>query len=1213
MACCLVTAAHSQIVINEIIPPNTVEIKNIGASPVPIGAYNLCDFPDYDQLDALAIQCGTLNLGPGEILAVTTDEITLNAADGELGLYLNDNNFGSPANIVDYVEWGSTGHTRSSVAQAAGIWSSGDFVPAWTGCASLEYDGAGNSSTDWTPTANPSTCLENTMIVCGGGVCSLNSAGLANVTCDDNNTGANPADDFIAFTLNPQGMNLGATYNVTVSSGAVIPTSGAYGGNTNFGLQPGSAGGGNVTVTVTDADDPSCSVMATIIDPGACSNACSLTDAGLANVACQDNGTPSNAADDIITFTLNPAGINLAAGYSVTVNVGTIMPTSGNYGGATPFSLQAGSAGSGNVMVTITDNGDPACQVQVMVADPGSCSNTCEITSVNLANINCNDNGTTSDDTDDVIEFTLNPVGSNLGGSYTVTVSAGSVTPMSGVYGGVTNFTLQAGSAGGGDVTVTVTDDGDPSCALQELITDPGSCSNACAIGALNLSNIQCDDNGTPFDPADDFIMFSLDPIGANTSAMYNVDVATGTITPSSANYGVVTTFSLNQGSAGAGNVMVTVADSGDPNCLEQTIVNDPGVCSACDVAGGSLATSDPTTVCLTDALPDMVGATVSGAAGTMMQWIITDDAGVILDLPAAPPFDFSGAGAGICLIWHLSYEPGISGLSPGNNLSGLAGCFDLSDSIAVTRLSPEGGMIMTSDPTQVCADDGEPDLVDVALTGNSGGNSAWVITDTNGVILSLPAAPPFDFEGAGEGICIIYHLSYEDGLTGLAVGENLADLDGCFDLSNSISVVRQTGLDCNPCEVNGGVIGTNDALVLCLIDNVADTVHATVSGDTGTFKQWVITDAGGVILSLPAAPPFDFSGTGSGVCLIWHLSYEDGLSGLQTGANTGNLTGCFDLSNALTVIRYQPFAGTITTNDTTTFCVGDGQPDLVNVTVSGHEGDSAAWVITDTAGVILGLPAAPPFDFETAGTGICAIWHLSYSGPLTGLIVGEQVANLTGCYALSNAIEVVREECPECVVESGTISTTSDTTICVGEGVVDSVIVSVSGANGPESNLVVTDPNGEILAILPSSTSVITFENAGAGTCIIYHIVYEMGLLGLTEGALISDLDGCYDLSNTITVIRLEGNDCTTAVFDPALALRIRMFPNPSSGQLTIEGQDLQLLEVEILDLHGKSLYAWQGASFRETWHLRADTGIYLVRVLTPEGSVTRKLVLLE
>jgi hypothetical protein len=116
-----------QIVINEIIPPNTVEIRNLGGGTVNISGYTLCQFPIYQTLSGGTQLCGgDLMIEGGTMIAVNTS-ITLNANDGELALYVINGDFGNSGNIVDYVEWGSTGHTRSSVAQAAGIWSSGDF------------------------------------------------------------------------------------------------------------------------------------------------------------------------------------------------------------------------------------------------------------------------------------------------------------------------------------------------------------------------------------------------------------------------------------------------------------------------------------------------------------------------------------------------------------------------------------------------------------------------------------------------------------------------------------------------------------------------------------------------------------------------------------------------------------------------------------------------------------------------------------------------------------------------------------------------------------------------------------------------------------------------------------------------------------------------------------------------------------------------------
>ncbi len=103
-----------------------------------------------------------------------------------------------------------------------------------------------------------------------------------------------------------------------------------------------------------------------------------------------------------------------------------------------------------------------------------------------------------------------------------------------------------------------------------------------------------------------------------------------------------------------------------------------------------------------------------------------------------------------------------------------------------------------------ICVGDMMPDPIDVTIVGDLVGmNSGWVITDdATGEILGLPMAPPFDLDDAGVGVCAIWSISYEDGLTGLDVGSNVADLDGCYDLSNPILVERvDEGGACLMCE----------------------------------------------------------------------------------------------------------------------------------------------------------------------------------------------------------------------------------------------------------------------------------------------------------------------------------------------------------------------------------------------------------------------------
>ncbi|MFK7810583.1 MAG: T9SS type A sorting domain-containing protein, partial [Saprospiraceae bacterium] len=100
-----------------------------------------------------------------------------------------------------------------------------------------------------------------------------------------------------------------------------------------------------------------------------------------------------------------------------------------------------------------------------------------------------------------------------------------------------------------------------------------------------------------------------------------------------------------------------------------------------------------------------------------------------------------------------------------------------------------------------------------ITLIGNEGTNSQWVVTDDQGNILGLPPSPEaVNFDDAPAGTCLIWHLSFEDGLEGAMMGANAGDLVGCFNLSNPIEVIRNEGDDCN----TGGP-GDNDYVLVGL------------------------------------------------------------------------------------------------------------------------------------------------------------------------------------------------------------------------------------------------------------------------------------------------------------------------------------------------------------------------------------------------------------
>ncbi|MEP3209918.1 MAG: T9SS type A sorting domain-containing protein [Maribacter sp.] len=623
-------------------------------------------------------------------------------------------------------------------------------------------------------------------------------------------------------------------------------------------------------------------------------------------------------------------------------------------------------------------------------------------------------------------------------------------------------------------------------------------------------------------------------------------------------------------------------------------------------VVGGEI-TGGPFEFCVGDDEADNVsGVAVTGNEGSNSQWVITDQFGKILGLPPSPEaVNFDGAGAGLCLIWHLSYADGLEGLEAGNNVAELAGNYEFSNEIEVNRFQPYAGTLVGG-PFYFDVD-GEVDNVSgIELKGDrSGTNSSWVITDDQGKILGLPptieAVEGVNFDGAGAGTCLIWYLRYEDGLEGLAPDLNANDLMGCFDLSNPIEVVR-TQVP-NAGEIVGG------PYEFC-VDGTPDMVSGlSLTGDRyGSMSSWVITDDKGKILGLPptleAVEGVDFDGAGAGTCLIWYLRYEEGLEGLAPDLNAHDLKGNFDLSNPVYVVRSETEAGTLVGGPF--YFMVDGSPDMVSgITLTGkRSGSNSTFVVTSPEGEILGIPpsmeAVEGIDFDGAGAGTCLIWHLRYEDGLEGLEMGKNANDLMGCYDLSNYVEVVRMD----AIDGGMLSGGPSFEFCVGDEEPDNVSgVSVSGNTGSNSQWVVTSPEGKILG-LPPAPEAVNFDGAGSGTCLIWHLSYEEGLVGLDVGSYVADLSGAYDFSDYITVYRNQpdAGELTGGPFefnvdgeaDYVSGIAITGNRSGSNSTFVVTSPEGEILGIP------PSLTAVEGIDFDEAgpgicliWHLRYEDGL--------------------
>ncbi|MEM6317602.1 MAG: hypothetical protein AAF960_08015 [Bacteroidota bacterium] len=354
------------------------------------------------------------------------------------------------------------------------------------------------------------------------GVSASNLASMTNLTCNSNGTLFDAVDDYITFDLDPCGAADGATYNVSVSSGTITPSSGTFGSPTNFRLQDGSAGAGDVTLTVSGFDD-AMNVIETITDPGAClPGPCTATDYNIQSNksgvimstthSTGGAGSPANLVDGVnannfyygnnsnisgneIVRMQFPSATRLT-GFEIEcsgdfINGGAVVSVQGSNDGSTWTEINQqtrtgtatqGQYGSSGLVegFPIPENGSAYIYYRVLGVSgtTRSFNWVWEIffesgPNIGMTNLICNNGGTPGDGADDFLTFDLNPGPGT--GTYTVSAVGHSISPTTGTFGQATSFTLPAGSAGNGDITINIIDASTP-CTIDGVIKDPGFC-----------------------------------------------------------------------------------------------------------------------------------------------------------------------------------------------------------------------------------------------------------------------------------------------------------------------------------------------------------------------------------------------------------------------------------------------------------------------------------------------------------------------------------------------------------------------------------------------------------------------------------------------------------------------------------------------------------------------------------------------------------------
>ena len=192
--------------------------------------------------------------------------------------------------------------------------------------------------------------------------CSI-EANTSNITCNNNGTNTNPNDDTFTFSLTVNGNSTGASWSTTVGGQNYT---GTYGTPKTIGPLPIS--GGVVNFTVTDSGTGTCTATGSVTPPAPCSssNPCAIN-ATTTTPICNNNGTPTNPADDTYTFIMTVTGTNVGTGWTTTIlgapqggayNVATLMGTYPISGGVLNFTIQDATSPTCTKSMTVTPPSD---------------------------------------------------------------------------------------------------------------------------------------------------------------------------------------------------------------------------------------------------------------------------------------------------------------------------------------------------------------------------------------------------------------------------------------------------------------------------------------------------------------------------------------------------------------------------------------------------------------------------------------------------------------------------------------------------------------------------------------------------------------------------------------------------------------------------------------------------------------------------------------
>ena len=315
---------------------------------------------------------------------------------------------------------------------------------------------------------------------------------------------------------------------------------------------------------------------------------------------------------DPVTFTIDVInqGPSTATGVTVQdfIQSGfTYTGTNGNYDPVTGIwdigTLAVGQSVSLEIYATINLTGDYTNDAEIFTANEDDIDSTpgngigngeddedgvvlninCDLVVV-VGDIECNDEGTASDPSDDTYTFSLTVTGTGVTDGWFTNIAGVTYT---GDYGETVDFGPY-NIENVGDLGFEVIDNNKPGCRQFVYVSAPETCSDDCMITA-GFDNVYCNNSGTPQDPTDDVFFFDLFIVNSyNAGSGWTASVNGMVIVPFAGYISQVQGTNIGPFPI-AGNatypvvngvMTVLVSDFNDPNCFTTINIPVPPTCS---------------------------------------------------------------------------------------------------------------------------------------------------------------------------------------------------------------------------------------------------------------------------------------------------------------------------------------------------------------------------------------------------------------------------------------------------------------------------------------------------------------------------------------------------------------------------------------------------------------------------------------------------------